>query len=49
MKEILNLELQNLLLQLKLEKALMEYSNDYVFGWDDVQRVILSAIEKTQS
>lgn len=44
MKEIEKLVLQKILITLKLQKALMEYGNKYVFGFDDVDRIMRKEI-----
>ena len=46
MKEIQKLVLLNILADLKLAKAKVEYNSDYVFGFDDVVIVINREIDK---
>lgn len=48
MEEIEKLVLQKLFAELRLEKAKVEFGNDYVFGFDDVQRIISNEIIKLQ-
>lgn len=45
MKEIENTILQYILFRLRLEKQRQEFGNKYVFGFDDVERIILSLIK----
>jgi len=44
MKEFEILVLKELLAKIKLERAKMEFGNDYVFGSDDVLRIIYQKI-----
>lgn len=37
--------LEELLAKLRLEKAKQEFGNDYVFGFDDVERILTNQIE----
>lgn len=46
MKEIEGLVLLKIMLTLRLQKAKMEFGNDYVFGFDDVLRVIEEEVNK---
>jgi hypothetical protein len=48
MNEIEKLILQKLLITLKLNKARMEFGNNYEFGFDDVQIIIKSEIDKLE-
>jgi len=40
MKELEKLILLELLAKLRVQKAKQEFSNTYVFGFDDVERII---------
>ena len=44
MKEIEKLVLQKILIILKLQKVKQEFGNNYVFGFDDVDRIIRNEI-----
>jgi len=46
MKEFEVLVLKHLLAKLKLECARQQFGNDYVFGFDDVIRIIHTQIDK---
>lgn len=46
MKDIELQTLEILLHELLLEKAKMEYNNSYVFGSDNVFRILISKIDK---
>lgn len=45
MQKIENTILQYILFRLRLEKQRQEFGNKYVFGFDDVERIILSLIK----
>jgi len=49
MKEFEILVLKEMLAKLKLEQARQQFCNDYVFGFDDVLRIIHSRIDRLKS